>query len=202
MRGLSFVTTNQDDILIHSKDEQFHRCHLQEVFKHLTHAGLTRQGRKCYIGMPKVSYLGHAFSTSSITPAPQKVEAIHDWPTPKNATALQQFLGLASYYWRYIPNFTVIAAPLNMLTQKATSFTWSHEYDKAFAALKYRLTKTPVVVYPCFSTYSDQFIEYTDARGVWLGVVLEQGGHVISYASHSLLHQSGSTAPFKKNVLL
>ena len=179
MRGLSFVTTYQDDILIHSKHEQSHRCHLQEVFKRLTQAGLTLRGRKCCIGMSKVSYLGHVFSASGMAPDPQKVEAIHDWPTPKDATALRQFLGLSSYYRRYIHNFADIAAPLNTLTQKATSFTWSHECDKAFTTLKYRLTKAPVLAYPCFSTNSDQFTVYTDASGVGLGAVLEQGGHVI-----------------------
>ena len=66
MRGLQFVTTYQDDILIHSRNTHDHRSHLQEVFQRLTEAGLTLRGRKCSIGMSEVSYLGHKFSASGI----------------------------------------------------------------------------------------------------------------------------------------
>ena len=186
MRGLSFVTTYQDDILIHSKDEKSHRCHLQEVFERLTQAGLTLRGRKCCIGMPKVSYLGHVFSATGMSPDPHKIEAILDWPRPTSATTLRQFLGLASYYRRYIQNFADIAAPLHALTQKTTPFLWSHECENAFTTLKSCLTQAPVLAFPCFSTDSEQFTVHTDASGVGLGAVLEQGGQVISYASRSL----------------
>ena len=99
----------------------------------------------------------------------------HTWlANTKDATALRQFLGLVSYYGRHIHNFADIAAPLNTLTQKATPFTWSHECDKTFTTLKYRLTKAPVLAYTCFSTNSDQFTVHTDASGVGLGAVLEQ----------------------------
>ena len=92
MRGLQFVTTYQDDILIHSRNTHDHRSYLQEVFQRLTEAGLTLCGRKCSIGMSEVSYLGHKFSASGMGPDPQKVKAIQDWPTPKDVTTLQQFL--------------------------------------------------------------------------------------------------------------
>ena len=73
IRGLSFVTTYQDDILIHSKDEQSHRCHLQEVFEFLTQAGLTIRGIKCYKDMLKESYM------CNIWPFPLSTRPHLDW---------------------------------------------------------------------------------------------------------------------------
>ena len=145
MRGLSFVTTYQDDIRIHSKNEKSHQCHLQEVFERLTQAGLTLCGRKCCIGMPNVLYLVHVFSATRMSPDPHKIEAILDWPKPTSAITSRQFLGLASYYQRYIQNFACIGAPLHTLTWKTTPFLWSHECEKAFTTLKSCLTQ------PCSS---------------------------------------------------
>ena len=186
MRGLSFVTTYQDDILIHSRNAHDHRSHLQEVFRRLADAGLTLRGRKCSIGMSEVSYLGHIFSASGMGPDPQKVKAIKDWPVPSDVTALRQFLGLASYYRRYIQSFADISAPLNKLTWKSIPFEWSSECSEAFAMLKDNLMKAPILAYPCFTPNAAKFIVQTDASGVGLGAVLEQDEHVISYASRSL----------------
>ncbi len=116
LRGLPFVTTYQDDILVHSVCEEVHKLHLQEVFQRLAEAGLTFRGKKCCIGMSEVAYLGHVFSSSGMAPDPKKVQAVQDWPTPTDATTPQQFLGLASYYRRYIYGFADIAAPLHTLT--------------------------------------------------------------------------------------
>ena len=201
LRGLPFVSTYVDDILIHSHDVETHRCHLEEVFQRLTEAGLTLRGRKCEIGMPKVSYLGHVFSAAGMSPDPQKTQAVTDWPTPTDASTVRQFLGLASYYRRYIPHFADIAAPLHALTQKGALFAWTQECAKAFNTLKDCLTDTPVLAYPKLDQDSTEFQVQTDASNIGIGVVLEQDGHAIAYASRSLTSPERHYSVIQKECL-
>ena len=93
MRGLPFVSTCIDDVLIHSTDDGMHAKHLNEVFMRLRKAGLTLGGKKCVIGTPQVTYLGHLFTGSGVTPDREKVKAVEEWPIPQNATEVRQFLG-------------------------------------------------------------------------------------------------------------
>ena len=182
-RGLSFVTTYIDDVLVHSASEEEHVGHLKQVFQRLREAGLTLRGWKCHIAMPKVVYLGHVFSTSRMAPDHRNIVAVQEWSVPTNATEVRQFLGLASYYRRYIHWFANIAKPLNALTQKATAFEWISECQDAFNSLKRKLTQAPILPYPSFHQSASPFVLQTDASAVGLGAVLEQDGHVIAYAS-------------------
>lgn len=186
LRGLPFVTIYLDDILVHSATDQKHCQHLQEVFTRITAAGLTLRGRKCHIGMTSVSYLGHVFSETGMAPDPNKVQAVRDWPVPTDSKAVRQFLGLASYYRRYILRFADVAAPLHALTKKGMSFTWTSECAEAFLTLKNLLLQAPVLAYPRFSGNTGEFVLQTDASAVGLGAVLEQDDHVVAYASRSL----------------
>ena len=80
-----------------------------------------------------------------MVPDPQKVQAVKDWPTPTSVRDVRQFLGLASYYRRYISWFADIAAPLHALTWKGASFAWNPECSEAFYTLKDSLVRTPVL---------------------------------------------------------
>ena len=186
LRGLPFVAIYLDDILIHSSNVELHRKHLTEVFQCLQAAGLTLRGKKCHLGMSKVSYLGHEFSASGMSPSQKKIEAIINWPIPTNVTQLCQFLGPANYYRRYIQHFADISAPLNALTQKCVQFQWTNECADAFTTLKSHLTKAPILAYPQFSHTSTDFTLFTNASAVGLGAILEQNGRIIAYASRTL----------------
>ena len=96
------------------------------------------------------------------------------------------FLGLASYYHQYIPNFSDIARPLHHLTQKDVIFTWDTTQANVFTTLKKALVEAPVLSYPRFDVNAPMFVLQTDASSVGLGVVLEQNGKVIAYASKAL----------------
>ena len=147
LRGLPFASTYLDDILVYSPNVESHKDHLHQVFLRLQKAGLTLRGRKCYIGVPKVCYLGHIFSASGIQPDPNKVHAVQAWPTPTDVTTLRQFLGFASYYRRYVLKFADIAAPLHALTQKGVSFQWTTAHDEAFSHLNVNLGTTQDVAF-------------------------------------------------------
>ena len=186
LRGLNFVTTYLDDVLVHSKTKDEHIKHLNVVFSRLKNAGLTLRGSKCHIGHDKVYYLGHVFSEQGMRPDEGKVRVVKEWPTPKNPSEVRQFLGLASYYRRYIQSFATIAASLHELTQKDVSFRWTSECDHAFNLLKEKLTQAPILVYPQFGSEATPFILETDASDVGIAAVLQQDGHVIAYASRAL----------------
>ena len=134
--GLPYVTTYLDDVLIHSANNGDYEKHLQEVFHHLTQAGLTLQGKKCLIGTSQVSYLGHLFSSEGMEPDSQKIAAIKEWNTPTDVSGLLSSLGLASYYHQYIQGFADITAPLHHLTSKGAAFHWDSTCLSAFEQLK------------------------------------------------------------------
>ena len=178
---LPFVTTYLDDLLVLSKTPQEHKQHLEILFDRISTAGLTLRGSKCRIGLSQVTYLGHTFTADGMSPEPQKVSVIHDWAVPTDTTTLKSFLGLASYYRRYIHNFADIAAPLHQLTNKGTAFAWTPACQSSFEQLKYFLTHAPILKYPDFSTSAQSFQLYTDASATGIGAVLKQSGHVISH---------------------
>jgi len=101
MHGLPYI----DDVLVHSKNMEEDKFHLQQVFNRLREAGLTLRGCKCTIAVSQVSYLGHQFTKSGLIPDKNKIQAVSDWPIPTNALSLRQFLGLVSCYRHYIAQF-------------------------------------------------------------------------------------------------
>jgi len=102
LRDLPFVTVYIDDILVHSANQRQHAQHLHQVFAHLSEANLTLRGSNCHIALSQVSYLGHVFSAAGISPDPQKVSTVSNWTTPTAVEEVRKFIGLASYYCRYI----------------------------------------------------------------------------------------------------
>jgi len=90
---------------------------------------------------------------------------------------------LASFYWRFVPNFSTLASPLNELVKKDVSFNWGEKQESAFQQLKQKLTNAPILALPNFSK---TFELECDASGVGICVVLLQGGHQIAYFSEKL----------------
>ena len=99
-QGLPLTTTYLDDVLVHSVSVEDHKEHLCVLFWRMSCAGLTLRGRKCHIGMDKVTYFGHEFLAAGMEPEKQKVTVVQEWETPKDVTDLRSFLGLPSYYRR------------------------------------------------------------------------------------------------------
>ena len=101
----------------------------------MQNAGLKLKPTKCYFIRQQVEYLGHVITPQGISPNPARLQAVQDYPTPSSVKAVRQFVGLASYYRRFIPGFAKIAEPLHALTCKGALFTWTDQCKEAFAAL-------------------------------------------------------------------
>ena len=121
-----------DDILIVSQSFDEHLKHLREVFNRLCKALLKLKPKKCLILRSEVQYLGHVVTAEGIRPNLAKVEKVMSYAVPTDTTGVRRFLGLASYYRRFIPNFAKIAHPLHALIKKHTEFHWTSECAKAF----------------------------------------------------------------------
>ena len=83
-----------------------------------------------------------------MSPDGRKIEAVYSWPTPSTLQELKSFLGLASYYRKYVKDFADIAAPLIQLTQKEQEFVCDPSCQNAFQLLKEKLTSAPILAYP------------------------------------------------------
>ncbi len=143
-----FVTAYLDDVLIYSKSRKEHRGHVREVLKRLADAGLTIDIRKCEFNVTKTKYLGLIITTDGIQMDPDKVESIRAWRTPVSLKELQQFLGFANFYRRFIKGFSAIARPLTGLMSK-TKWPGSlgMEGEAAFNKLKNAFKEAPVLAY-------------------------------------------------------
>ena len=85
-------------------------------------AGLHLKLQKCYLAKHEVAYLGYRVSNQGIAANPNKVKAVKEFPLPGKVKRLLSFLGLASYYHRFLPGFSKIASPLFNLTHKDTEY--------------------------------------------------------------------------------
>ncbi|GKA56143.1 putative reverse transcriptase domain-containing protein [Tanacetum coccineum] len=152
----------------------------------------TRYGHFEFTVMPfEVEFLGHVINSDGIHVDPSKIEAVENWKAPRTPFEVRSFLGLAEYYRRFIEDFSKIAKPLTVLTQKSKTFDWGEEQENAFKTLKDKLCNAPVLALP---NGPKDFVVYYDASGLGLGCVLIQRGKVIAYASRQLkIHEKNYT---------
>ena len=178
-----FIIAFIDDILVYSSSKEEHAEHLRIILQNLREHQLYAKFIKCQFWLDRVAFLGHVVSAKGISADPQKIEAIVDWKPPTNVTQVRSFLGLASYYRKFVEGFSKIATPLTKLTRKEEKFIWSEACQNSFDELKQRLTTAPVLTLPLGS---EGFTVYCDASKQGLGCVLMQHDRVIAYASRQL----------------
>ena len=90
--------------------------------------------------------MGHIVSPEGVRTDPEKSEKVANWPTPSSKREVQQFLGLANYYRRFVKDFAVIAKLLHRLTEKTARFEWGDECQRSFEELRGRLVTAPILL--------------------------------------------------------
>ena len=158
-----------DDVLVAGRSFSEQIAHLRVVLLRFRKACLKLNPRKCFLLQKQVRYLGHVVSEKGIATDPEKVEAIRAWPTPTTVKEIRSFVGLCSYYRRFIAGFSDIAQPLLQCAEK--TYIWTPEAEEAFQKLKQALTEAPVLGYP---KADGDFVVDTDASLTGVGAVLSQ----------------------------
>jgi transposase InsO family protein len=198
-----------DDIIVYSPSFDSHLHHLESVLQHIQSSGLSLQILKCHFAKTKLKYLGHVVSSSGIEPDPDKIRAVRDYPIPARLKDVRTFLGLTSYYRRFIKNYATIAEPLLFLTRNSEhkQFSWSTQCQNAFLHLRQLLIQAPIIAYPRFD---QPFILQLDASDVGLSAILAQNlldadgirrEHVIGYASRTLSPIERRYSPTERECL-
>jgi len=161
-----------DDVIIFSKTLHQHAKDIRKVLGILRGAKLQAKLSKCLFAMLKVLYLAHEIEEGGINPDTKKLEAVKKYPRPTNAGQVKSYLGLLSYFRRFIPNFGSTAHSLYMLTRVGAPFQWGETEEFAFTCLRDKLISTPILRLPDFTRAS--YILHTDSSNYGLGIMLSQ----------------------------
>ncbi|XP_060085241.1 uncharacterized protein LOC132564610 [Ylistrum balloti] len=176
-----------DDVVVFANTFEQELDYLLQVLDRVRSAGLKLSPKKCHQFRRKVHFLGHLISGEGIETDPEKVSAFRDWPTPRCLKEVRSFLGMSSYYRRFIKSFSTIARPLHQLMESGHVFEWTDACESAFQELKSKMVTAPILAHPYRDT---SFILDTDASDTGVGAVLSQvqDNHerVIAYFSKSL----------------
>ncbi|UYV77041.1 K02A2.6-like [Cordylochernes scorpioides] len=192
-----------DDVIIFSEDLHSHLNRLKTILECLKTAGLTLNASKCRFAYTELLILGHVVSNEGIAPDPEKIISIRKFPTPRTVKDVRAFLGLCSYYRRFIREFSKVALPLQILTRKNHSFAWGKEQELSFNSLKNKLISPEVLTH---YDPNKPIGLHTDASDQGLGAVLvhlneNTKERPISYASRTLQKAETNYSTTEKECL-
>ncbi|KAL7296181.1 hypothetical protein TKK_0010721 [Trichogramma kaykai] len=176
-----------DDIIIATATYAEHLRWLEHVLKRINQAGLTINRDKSFFCCSEVKYLGVIVDRNGFRPDPDKIAPVTEMTAPKTLKQLRRFLGIASWYRKFLENFATIADPLNKLLKKNTKYIWGEEQQAAFERIKALIASAPMLSRPSFE---HEFVVQTDSSDSGLGAVLTQTidgeEKVLCFASRTL----------------
>lgn len=177
-----------DDILVYSNTLEEHKQHIKQILDTLREHKLYGKKSKCQLFKKQVDFVGNVVGGDGKRVQQNKVKAINDWPPLKNVKDVRSFLGLATYYNKYIENFSGTVAPISDLLKIDHEFNWGVEQDKAFNEIKLKMTNAPVLIYP---NPDLPYVVTTDSSGFAVGAQLSQdhgnGLQPIAFMSKKML---------------
>lgn len=199
------IFTYLDDIIICSTTFEEHLSLLAEVKNRLKEANLTINLKKCDFFKTSLKFLGYIVGNNSLSTDPDKVSTMVNYPRPTTVTEVKRFVGLCSWYRRFLKDFSTLVAPITALmkgSKKNDKIPWSDEAEEAFLKIKQALVSAPILSQPDFSK---EFTIQCDASNVGLGGVLTQvlegEERVIAYASRTLSRAEKNYGVTEKELL-
>ena len=206
LRGIPSAYAYIDDVLIASPNPEQHLIDLRTVLARLSNHGIVINPNKCLFGVPELDFLGHHITCYGISPLPEKVQAIRDFPKPQTQRQLRRFIGLVNFYHRFLPHCADLMHPLHSLISpgkvKSQDLTWTDTTVAAFSATKEALAKASLLAYPSFNAPTCLM---TDASDTAVGAVLQQHvegtWHPISFFSRKLTPAETRYSTFDRELL-
>ena len=179
------VVVYLDDILVYRRNKEEHLQHLKMVFQRLQEQKLKINLEKCDFLKQELVYLGFVISKGELKMDSSKVEAIINWPTPTAVGEVWSFHGLATFYRKFIKNFSNICAPILNTTKGGgkTKFEWNDATNKSFEEFKQKVAKYPILV---LLDFNKVFTIECDASGFAIGAVLSQEDRPVAFFSEKL----------------
>lgn len=191
-----------DDIIIFGRTREETIEATKKVLKRLRKNHLYCKAKKCEFLVKEINFLGYHISNQGVSMDKHKVEAIREWPVPKNIKDIQTFMGFCNFYRKFIEGFSRICVPINMLLRKGQKWAWEEEQQAAFDTLKERFTTAPLLIWPDFKK---PYVVEADASNFARGAILSQeiDGHLhpIAYISKSLTEAESKYDIWDKELL-
>ena len=172
LHGIPSVYVYIDDVLIASSTPEQHLQDLKAVFTRLSAHGILINPNKCLFATSSLNFLGHHIDCHGISPVPEKVKAVNDYPQPHTQRQLRRFIGLVNFYHRFLPHCAELMQPLHSLLKgKSQTLAWNEAATTSFQATKDALAKASLLTYP---TPNAPTCLMTDASDTAVGAVLQQ----------------------------
>lgn len=184
--------------MIFGRTQGEHDKALNDTLKALTANGLKLNQSKCEFNRDHITFFGLVFKKSGISPDPAKVSAIRESNSPANAGELRSFLGMTSYFPRFIPNYSTVSEPLRRLTRSDTDWKWTSEQEHAFKSLTNLMSSDVVMGY---SNYNKEIKRVVDASPVGLDAILTLEEKVEAYASRSLSESESRYSQTERKIV-
>ena len=200
---LPFCTVYIDDILVFSKSLKEHLQHLRIILQRLREHGLILHPEKCAFGKDEIEFLGHAISSKGVAPTQEKVSAINNFPTPKSIKSLQEFIGMITYYHRFLPGVAKILVPLHdALKGKKKKLDWSETLQVAFEDAKNCISNAVLLSFPAKDAKLQLMTDASDyAIGAALQQVTSNGPAPIAFFSRKLSPTEQRYSTFDRELL-
>lgn len=201
--GIDGVVFHIDDILIHAPTLDKHNEILSEVLKRIQSEGITLNREKCIFGVQSLKFLGHLISNSGISVDPDRIQALVNFPEPRDKTELLRFLGMVNFSSRFLKNRSHILEPMTAILKKNTGFNWDLAQKQSFSKIKQLLQESPCLEY--FDTFKKTIVS-ADASSFGIGACLMQQNErgenkVVCYASRLLSKTEQRYAQIERECL-
>ncbi len=184
LRGVPVVYSYIVDILIASRNPEQHLQDLRTVFERLSSYGVVVNPNRCLFGVAELDFLGHRVNRHGITPLPQKVQVIRNFPQPESPRQLRWFIGLVNFYHRFLPRCAEMMLPLHALLSsskpKSQNLSWNDSALASFHATKKALAAASLLFHPhsdAPTQSSDRCLRY----GYWCSSAATHRGNLVSY---------------------